>query len=297
MAKLARVSTLLRIPSRGFALSMQQNRVYWDAMSESYPTYLERSFLKENQTRINRLIQTFPKNAKLNLLDVGCSSGLIAKHLLDFHSKRINVLTLVDISQKMIDLTMERIQNPRDAPLNDDHPPIQVICMPWEDFSTSYHQNAVYSFLVLHLVSDVGLCLQNVYKSLKHNGSFFFSIPTIHGSNILHLPFAPIVKKYRRTDFSVFWLGKKGLVEKYISEAKMELLSAEDVSVPLRNLEESVKFLFNSTLELPEFADFSAEEKESMWKEFLMVQRQMETNKETFNFPLTYFHAKRTRTD
>ena len=276
---------------------MPQNRAYWDAMSESYSTYLERFFLKENQARIDHLIQSFPKNSKLNLLDVGCSSGLVAKHLVDSHSKRINVLTLVDISQNMIDLTMNRLQNPIGTPANDDHPPIQVICMPWEDFSTNYHQHVVYSFLVLHLVSDVGLCLQNVHRSLKHSGSFFFSIPTIHGSNILHLPFAPIVKKYRKTDFSVFWLGKKGLVEKYLSEAKMELLSAENVSVPLNNLDESVKFLFNSTLELPEFADLSAGEKESMWEEFLVVQREMETKKETFSFPLTYFHAKKTPAD
>ncbi len=123
------------------------------------------------------------------VLDLGCGYGWHCKYAVDHGASEV---IGIDISTKMLEL----------ANLKNKSSNISYGCMPMEDISFQDETfDIVFSSLAFHYIKDFDALIQKIYKVLKVNGTFIFSVEhpifTAHGSqdwtydekgDILHFP-------------------------------------------------------------------------------------------------------------
>ncbi|CDF59162.1 class I SAM-dependent DNA methyltransferase [Thermobrachium celere] len=65
---------------------------------------------KHDEGKINKILNLIDIKENLNILDVGCGTGILESFLLKYNPKSI---TAVDISEKMIEVAKSKYQNPK----------------------------------------------------------------------------------------------------------------------------------------------------------------------------------------
>lgn len=110
-----------------------------------------------------------PKNlTNLQILDLGCGSGWYAEQL----SKAGGVVTAIDVSARMVELTRKRLQDKA-----------KVICANLEkplDFLPDNSFDLIVAPLVIHYLPDLHALMKELARLLKSKGLFVFSTHEPH---------------------------------------------------------------------------------------------------------------------
>jgi tRNA (cmo5U34)-methyltransferase len=116
------------------------------------------------------------------LLDIGCGAGNFTLKLMDALPE-LKRVTLIDLSQAMLDRAEERIRAKRDCAITAVHSDIRDVSLNKEEF------DIVVAAAVLHHLrtdSEWRSVFSKIYRSLRPNGSFLVSdlvshsIPEVH---------------------------------------------------------------------------------------------------------------------
>jgi len=83
----------------------------WLGLSNYFAEKVEPTTLPNALQNFEQLISVLPSIGGLKLIELGCGSGLFCKHILDNYASLITEYTLVDISDIMIDLAKQRLQD------------------------------------------------------------------------------------------------------------------------------------------------------------------------------------------
>jgi SAM-dependent methyltransferase len=104
----------------------------------------------------------------LNILDIGCGSGWYAEQLV----KAGAVVTAVDASARMVELTKKRLQGKARVLQADITHPL--------DFLESATFDIILAPLVIHYIKDLSALMKELARLLKKNGLFIFSTHQPH---------------------------------------------------------------------------------------------------------------------
>lgn len=83
----------------------------WVSLSNYFAEKIEPSTLPNALQNFEQLISVLPSIGGLKLIELGCGSGLFCKNILENYSSLISEYTLVDISDIMVDLAKQRLQD------------------------------------------------------------------------------------------------------------------------------------------------------------------------------------------
>ena len=119
----------------------------------------------------NRITSQITNSSPGNVLEVGCGSGLLSKHLIDIFPE--HTIYFLDPAQDMVALC--RKQFPEKTALQFVHSTIEDYFID-SDFSQNEYKSIVSSF-VLHWLFDLKLVLGQLLKKLAPAGKLFFSVP------------------------------------------------------------------------------------------------------------------------
>lgn len=116
------------------------------------------------------LKKILPDFKEKHVLDLGCGYGWHCKYAAEHKAKSV---VGVDISEKMLKVAQEKNQDDK----------ITYIHSAIEDFDTDPESyDAIISSLAFHYIKDYDRLINNIYKWLKPNGEFVFSVehPILH---------------------------------------------------------------------------------------------------------------------
>lgn len=120
----------------------------------------------------HQLQPLFPNLAHKKVLDLGCGYGWHCKYAVECGA---NSVLGIDLSEKMIEAAKEK---------NSDDKIDYQVCGLDEYAYPENTYDCVISNLVLHYINDLDNIYENIYKTLKENGTFLFNIehPVFTGS-------------------------------------------------------------------------------------------------------------------
>ncbi len=141
-----------------------------------------------------------PQNlSKLNILDLGCGSGWYAEQL----SKAGAVITAIDISSKMVELTRKRLHGKGEFIVANLENPL--------DFLKDSFYDIVLAPLLIHYIEDWQSFFAEIARVLKKNGLFIFST---HQPQIQYQMFN-LKNYYERALIEDYWTDIQATVRFY----------------------------------------------------------------------------------
>ncbi|MDR0913256.1 MAG: class I SAM-dependent methyltransferase [Methanobrevibacter sp.] len=116
---------------------------------------------------IDALINSIPfeENAKIRVLDLGCGTGVITKHIKEIYEN--SIVTCIDLSEKMIEIAKKNLKEYKN---------IDYLVGNFLDYDFKKGYDLVVSSLAIHhLVSDEDKkrLYKNIYEILNNNGVFY----------------------------------------------------------------------------------------------------------------------------
>ncbi len=113
----------------------------------------------------DNLAKDLPKSGVSDILEIGCGTGNLTKHLLNRYAGKNFYIT--DVSPSMLDRAQEKF------PDED----INWIVMDGENIETSQKYDIIVASMVFQWFEDIDETLKELVDMLKPNGNIFFTIP------------------------------------------------------------------------------------------------------------------------
>ncbi|RPI18502.1 MAG: class I SAM-dependent methyltransferase [Ignavibacteriae bacterium] len=144
---------------------MKQNIYDNDIFFDNYKLMRETGEGLNDSIEIPAMLSLLPDVRDKSILDLGCGMGDLC---LKFKELGANIITGIDISEKMTSIAKEKSQIFEN---------IFIETIPMEDFLYKENEyDIVVSSLALHYIKDINDIFNKVNRSLKESGYFIFSI-------------------------------------------------------------------------------------------------------------------------
>lgn len=116
-----------------------------------------------------RLASLLPRRQNLEILEIGCGTGILTSHLLDIY-KNSRIFSL-DIAPNMIKKCKERFSI---------YPNIHFACLDMDTARLPLKFDLIVSNMALHWLSEGVNNLQSIMANLIPGGELFFAVPGAH---------------------------------------------------------------------------------------------------------------------
>ncbi len=111
------------------------------------------------------LANDLPTQNVTSILEIGCGTGNLTKHLIELHPKA--TLHITDISPAMLEHAKQKYQNPN----------IQWECMDAESLTTSKQYDLIVANMAFQWLEDINQAIENITTRLSPNGKLYFTLP------------------------------------------------------------------------------------------------------------------------
>jgi SAM-dependent methyltransferase len=140
----------------------------YSTFASDYDSVIQDNIYNANLERPT-LQSMLPALANLNVVDLGCGSGLYAQYLL---AQGVNKVTCIDYAQEMVDLVLSKAKQSNVCERVIAYAQDLSLGLP-NEASTS--ADLVISPLMVHYLEDLNPLFSDVHRVLKKGGTFVFS--------------------------------------------------------------------------------------------------------------------------
>lgn len=184
-------------------ITNKKNIIHFTEWSLHYDEDFWSWYFRYCSKRVLKLIKELGYyNNELELLDIGCGTGIFLKGLVD--DGEYKYLHGIDVTPSMLTIANRRLEDARDLVLER--------CA-IEDFNSEKRYNVITCLNVFHHIEDQDLMLNKVSRLLEQNGIFILLDPI--RDNLLRLFWEYISKKFIFNEPDIRHYTKATLIKKF----------------------------------------------------------------------------------